>query len=31
MNPWISATVGALAGYAALALTVLWMRNQCLP
>lgn len=31
MNPWISAIVGAVAGYALLALTVLWMRNLCLP
>jgi hypothetical protein len=31
MNAWISAAVGALLGYMVLALTVLWMRNLCLP
>ena len=31
MNPWLSAAVGALAGYAVLALAVLWLLNLCLP
>ena len=31
MNPWISAAMGALAGYAGLALAVLWLFNLCLP
>jgi hypothetical protein len=31
MNPWISAATGALAGYAVLALAVLWLLNLCLP
>jgi len=31
MNPWTSAAAGALAGYAALALAVLWLLNFCLP
>jgi hypothetical protein len=31
MNPWISAAAGALAGYAVLALAVLWLFNLCLP
>jgi hypothetical protein len=31
MRPWVSATVGVLAGYILLALAVLWLRNLCLP
>ncbi|HEY7239145.1 MAG TPA: hypothetical protein VH600_08265 [Burkholderiales bacterium] len=31
MNPWVSAAVGALAGYAALALAALWLLHLCLP
>jgi hypothetical protein len=31
VNPWISVAAGALAGYALLALAILWLLNLCLP
>jgi hypothetical protein len=31
MNPWLAGLVGAISGYAVLALTVAWVRGLCLP